>query len=66
MNFNYTKNLLTATIVALFALLALFTGSKILLASLAVVAALTFLAVLELRGPGCVAPNRQPKSRLHA
>lgn len=69
MNYSYTRNLITAAVFALFALLgllSLYTGSKMLTASFAITTALAILAVLDMRGPRNDGTRRQPKSRLHA
>ncbi len=60
MNTQTTRNLTTATVLALFALfglLAIYAGFKVTAASLAVVGALILLATMEMRATG--AQNRQ-------
>lgn len=69
MNAHYTRQIIAATVIALLALLTLlylYKGSEALTASFAVIAALGFLATLELRGTGTRLKSRQMKDRSHA
>ncbi len=70
MNTHYTRHIIVASLIAFVAglgILNLYSGSKMLTASTAVIAALGFLGVLELRrGTGSRLKTRQMKKRSHA
>lgn len=70
MNTHYTRHIIVASLIAFvtgLGILNLYSGSKMLTASTAVIVALGFLGALEMRrGTGSQMKTRQMKKRSHA